>query len=123
MNRNNEIGQKGESIAVRYLSDKGFQILERNWRFKKAEVDIIAKDTIQNVLLFIEVKTRTSASFGHPSCFVDEKKEVLLYDAATAYCEGIGHDWEIRFDIIGILYYGDQYELNHIEDAFFPWDI
>lgn len=112
-------GQKGEDLAVKYLKEKGYEILETNWRFRRSEVDIIVQD--QKVLVFVEVKTRSSNYFGEPASFVSNRKKILLQDAATAYMEKINHTWEIRFDIIGILMpSASKIEIKHFEDAFFP---
>jgi len=121
--RHNDIGKKGEEIAVKSLAEAGYTILAQNWRYKRAEVDIIVKNEQENIVIFVEVKTRTSAAFGTPDSFVSEKKERLLADLAQAYCEEINHDWEIRFDIISILLIGEQQQIEHIEDAFFPSDV
>ena len=112
-----ELGNRGESLAERLLLEDGYQILERNWRFSRAEVDIIAKDG--EVLVFVEVKTRSSEIFGQPEESISPKKEALLKDAAAVYMEQIGHQWEIRFDIISILIKGDGYSIEHFKDAFF----
>lgn len=112
------MGRKGEDLAAEYLSSKGYRILERNWRWSRAEADIIAMDG--EVLVFVEVKTRTSDYFGSPEEFVSEQKELLLHDLASRYMEHIAHEWEIRFDIISVLLrdpYG--YEIRHIPDAWF----
>ncbi|RMF28311.1 MAG: YraN family protein [Bacteroidetes bacterium] len=119
MARHHEIGRKGEELAQAYLRRKGWTILETNWRYQRAEVDIIAKDG--PVLVFVEVKTRSSAAFGQPEEFITPYKEQLLTDAAHAYMEHIGHEWEIRFDFVSILLHPDgRYRLRHFPDAFFP---
>jgi len=119
MAHHNEVGQTGEALARRYLEEKGYRILEANWRYRRAEVDLIAMDGA--ILVFVEVKTRGSAAFGRPEEFVTRYKEQLLTDAAMAYMEAIGHDWELRFDIISILYQSEQdYRIEHFPDAFFP---
>lgn len=119
MAHHNEIGAKGEQIARAMLEEKGYQVLEQNWRFSRAEVDLIAKDG--EILVFIEVKTRSSDYFGQPEEFVTPTKEAFMAQAASVYMDQIGHDWEIRFDIIGILYRNkDSFSIKHIEDAFFP---
>lgn len=112
-----ELGNRGESLAEKYLLESGYQILERNWRFSRAEVDIIAKDA--EILVFVEVKTRSSDAFGKPEESVTPKKEALLKDAASVYMEQISHDWEIRFDIISILVNGEGHSIEHFKDAFF----
>ena len=114
-----ETGKKGEGLAVKFLEEKGYKILETNWRFRRSEVDIIAKDG--PILVFVEVKTRSYDYFGKPASFVSTRKKVLLQDAASAYMHEINHTWEIRFDIIGILKPATKnMEINHYEDAFFP---
>ncbi len=114
-----ETGRYGEALAVAFLKKKGFRILETNWRFSKAEIDIIAKE--KEVLVFVEVKTRSSDFFGKPEDFITKRKEQLIADAASIYMKKIGHDWEIRFDIISILLKNQKdYSIEHFEDAFFP---
>lgn len=119
MAKHNELGQIGESLASDFLVKAGFIILETNWRFSRAEIDIIAKD--RDVLVFVEVKTRSSTNFGKPESFVTFKKEKLLVDAASAYMEMIQYEWEIRFDVIGILLKKDKTpQISYYKDAFFP---
>jgi putative endonuclease len=117
MSANLELGNRGETLAEKYLHETNYQILERNWRFSRAEVDLIAKDG--EVLVFVEVKTRSSDFFGKPEESVSPKKEALLKDAAAVYMEQIGHQWEIRFDVISILIKGEGYTIEHFKDAFF----
>ena len=112
------LGIKGEELAIAFLKKKQYKILEINWRYSRAEIDIIAKDG--DVLVFIEVKTRSTNLWGDPSLAVTPKKEKLLTAAASVYMENIGHEWEIRFDIISIIINGQQKEIKHFEDAFFP---
>jgi putative endonuclease len=114
-----EIGAKGEIIAQRFLSDKGYEILARNWRYSRAEIDIIAKH--KNILIFIEVKTRSYDYFGQPEDAVTAGKEALIMDAAQRYMEKINYDWQIRFDIISIILDKslNVKVLKHFEDAFF----
>lgn len=118
MSSHHEIGERGEALAVDYLIKMGYRILEKNWRFAKAEIDIIAMD--DDILAFIEVKTRSSTSFGSPDSFVNPTKEQLITDAALAYMEKVDHDWEVRFDIVSVLLrpYREP-EIKHIRDAFF----
>ena len=114
-----KLGQWGEKVARQYLEAHGYQLLESNWRYSRAEVDIIAQLDAQ--LIFIEVKLRKNNDFGKPETFVDRRKQLFLAEAASAYCEANQHDGEIRFDVISIT--GNpstSYELRHLEDAFFP---
>ena len=72
MAEHNELGKKGEELAVKYLQEDGYEILDRNWTFQKAEIDIIAQK--DNYLAIVEVKTRSSLDFGDPQDFVKPKK-------------------------------------------------
>lgn len=114
-----ETGKRGELLAIDFLRNLNYEILEENWRFSRAEVDIIAKD--RDILVFVEVKTRSSVLFGEPEAFVDARKEQLLADAAAVYMKQIQHDWEFRFDIIAVLLPENRTPtINHFKDAFFP---
>lgn len=111
-------GKKGEDIAEEYLISQNYKILARNWRFKRSEIDIIALEN--EALVFVEVKTRSSALFGSPESFVSPRKELFMQEAASAYMELNNYHWEIRFDVIGILLNADEsVELNHYRDVFF----
>ena len=116
MAQHNDLGKQGELIAQKYLENKGYQILETNWQYSHAEIDILAlKD---DILAVIEVKTRTSDYYGKPEMFVSKKKINLLKNAANYYVKMNNLDVEIRFDIIAII--KNQYveEIEHLEDAF-----
>ena len=114
-----KLGEQGEALAQAYLLKKNYEILETNWRYSRAEIDLIVRK--DNILIFVEVKTRTDDYWGEPASFVNWKKEDLMITAASAYMEQINHEWEIRFDIVGILWRSDKdYEIKHYEDAFFP---
>ncbi len=120
MASHNEFGKNAEVIAKAYLQRKGFEILEENWQFKKAEIDIIA--LIDETLIFVEVKARSGNSFGEPEDFVNAKKQQLMSFAADEYIFLKDHEGEIRFDIISILFTNAQeYTLKHIEDAFWNY--
>lgn len=113
-----ELGKKGEDLASSFLELKGYEILERNWRFRRAEIDIIAKHNEK--LIFVEVKTRSTDFFGNPEEAVHIKKQDLIARAAGAYILKVQHDWLIRYDVISILLFPDStYSIEHIEDAFF----
>lgn len=86
MAQHNELGEKGEQLAVNYLLQKGYSIIERNYRFNKAEVDIIAKKV--DILAIIEVKTRSTADFGNPEDFVKPKQIQRLVKAVDEYVTG-----------------------------------
>jgi putative endonuclease len=119
MSKQNEIGKKGEDLAVTYLEQKGYTILERNWRFSRAELDIIAEK--DNVWVFIEVKARSYNYYGEPENSVDNQKEYMTAEAAAAYMREKNYEWEIRFDIVSILLPANEEPIiKHYEDAFFP---
>lgn len=117
MATHNDLGNKGEEIAVDFLQKNNYKILEKNWRFKKAEVDIIAIK--KGVLAVVEVKTRSSDYFGDPQDFVNQKKIQLLVEAINEYVISKNLDVEVRFDIIAILRNQEKFEINHLKDAFF----
>lgn len=118
MSIKHDIGNKGEEIAEKYLINKGYIILEKQWRYNRAEIDLICKK--DGALIFVEVKSRTSIAFGPPEDFVTNKKKKLMSAAASAYMTKINHEWFIRFDVISIIiHHDDSHELQHFEDAFF----
>lgn len=119
MARHNETGKEGEQMALELLRLKGYEIVAVNWRYKRLEIDLIAR--AGSTLVFVEVKTRSYAYFGRPEAFIDNKKEKRLARAAAAYMQQSGHDWAIRFDVVAILCHKKKaWEIEHIEDAFFP---
>ena len=116
MAQHNELGKKGEQLAIDFLIEKGYKILDKNWRYLKAEVDIIAQK--ETVLAVVEVKTRSSDSFGNPQDFVNPKKIKLLVSAMNEYVIRKDLDVEVRFDIIAILKKNNQFKIEHLKDAF-----
>ena len=113
----NDLGKLGEEMAVEFLQKNGYEILETNWTFQKAEIDIIAKK--ENTLAIIEVKTRSSLDFGLPQDFVKPKKIQLLVKAVNEYVISKDLDIEVRFDIIAVHKEGSTFEIEHIMDAFY----
>ena len=113
----NDLGKLGEELSVEYLQKQGYEILETNYVFQKAEIDIIAKK--ENVLAVIEVKTRSSLDFGLPQDFVKPKKIQLLVKAVNEYIVSNDLDVEVRFDIIAVHKEGKNFNIEHLEDAFF----
>lgn len=111
------LGRAGENLAVEYLSEHGYTILEQNWRWKKSELDIIAKKG--RTLVIVEVKTRSYDSMGAPEEAVGRDKEKILLDAANQYAIHIGHDWAVQIDIISIIIEGESSRLRHYEDAIY----
>ena len=120
MAEHNELGKLGEELAVDFLIEKGYDILETNWTFQKAEVDIIALK--ENILAVVEVKTRSSVDFGSPQDFVKPKKIKLLVKAINEYVVSNDLDVEVRFDIIAVHAKGREFEFEHLEEAFYYFD-
>ena len=118
MSKHSKIGIKGEQIAAKFLLNKGYIILHNNWRSGQKEIDIIAlKD---DVLVIVEIKTRTNLDFGFPEEAVTRKKQSFLKSAAAAFIDNNPKYEIIRFDIISILMNGDQVkEIVHFEEAFY----
>lgn len=117
----NQIGAWGEAKAAHFLQAKGYEILDENWTFGKCEVDLIC--LYKGVMVFVEVKTRSSSAFGRPEEFVDQRKQNLMQTAAEAYLRAVDYKGEIRFDIVAILIKSDEtYEIEHIEDAFWSYE-
>jgi putative endonuclease len=117
MAEHNDFGKLGEQYAVDYLLKKGYTICYRNYRYLKAEVDIIARKN--NVLVIIEVKARSTNFINSISDLVSQKKIKLLVSAADHYVNSNDLDVEIRFDIITIMKEKSGFKLSHIEDAFY----
>lgn len=118
MAEHNELGIAGENLAVKHLKKQGYSIVDRNWRYGKEEIDIIAKK--DDTLVVVEVKTRHSDFFGEPHQFVSRSKQQHLIKAANAYVEKHDLDVEVRFDIIGIVLNQREERIEHLEGAFQP---
>jgi|TARA_B110000240_G_C13470511_1_gene440728 putative endonuclease len=116
MAQHNELGKKGEQLAIDYLVEKGYTILDKNWRFQKAEIDIIAQK--ENTLAVVEVKTRSSDYFGNPQDFVNPKKIQLSVSAINEYVISKDLNVDVRFDIIAIIKTEKETKIEHLEDAF-----
>jgi putative endonuclease len=111
-----KIGDKGEDFAIKILESKNYEILERNYRFKRSEIDVIALHN--NLLIFIEVKSLHSFHHGYPEEQVNQSKINKILEAAEHYIFAINWQKDIRFDVMSIdLYNPEQY--FHIEDAFY----
>jgi putative endonuclease len=113
-----ELGRKGEELAVAHLKSIGYEILELNWRSHHLEIDIIARDG--NELVIVEVKARGTDSYEHPSEAVSNKKIRFLVNAAEAYIQEKDLNLDTRFDVISIIFYGRDFGIEHFKDAFYP---
>ncbi|MBL7927394.1 MAG: YraN family protein [Bacteroidia bacterium] len=114
----NSLGNEGENTALQFLKNKGYQIIATNYRYLKAEIDIIAQWKQQ--LIFIEVKTRSSSVFGMPQDAVGIKKQKLMIEAAHNYILQNQLRNEARFDVVAIIKTKSGTEIIHVEDAFYP---
>ncbi len=112
------LGKKGEEIAQQHLITLGYQILETNWYFHHYELDIVARDGDE--LVIVEVKARSRSSYEHPSEAITKRKIGFLVNAAEAYIQQHNSDLDTRFDVISIIFLGNDFNLEHIKDAFYP---
>ena len=117
MATHNDLGLEGEIMASAYLVKKGFVIREKNWRFHRAEIDIIAQKG--KILSVVEVKTRSSRLFGEPQDFITPQKIKLLKRAINYYVQKEDLDVEVRFDVIAIVTNRFETSLVHLDDAFY----
>ncbi|MBL7473961.1 YraN family protein [Robertkochia sediminum] len=117
MSVHHEFGKWAETQAVLYLEAQGYEVLERNYRYDRAEVDIIAK--YADRIIIAEVKARSTDYFGDPHDFISRKKVRLLVKAANHYIRSNGLDQEVRFDAIAIVKQGSGFRVVHLEDAFY----
>jgi len=115
---NNATGKLGEDLAALYLAKKGFEIIERNYRIKRFEIDIIAKH--QQELVFIEVKTRRNDLVA-PELAVNKAKQLKLAEAANLYLENISSNLPLRFDVVSVVFKKNKINIEHFEDAFYPF--
>ena len=115
-----EIGKEGERLALKYLEDNGFKIVARNYRFGKGEIDIIAEDTGDNFLVFVEVKTRLSLGYGAPEYAITKQKIKQIKKVAELYLyEKKIREKECRFDVIAIVLSNNEKPiLTHYKNAF-----
>jgi putative endonuclease len=116
-NRRHVLGLYGERVAGNYLSSIGYEILERNWRCSLGEIDLIARDESRYV--FVEVKTRNGAGFGHPLEAITEIKLSRLRRLVSEWCRsrqlsGI----DVRIDAVSVLVEQGQVKLEHIKQVF-----
>ena len=122
MAEHNIIGQIGEELAAKIMREKGFRVVDMNWKFGHLEMDVIAVS--KKEIAFVEVKTRTSSYGGkRPEEFVDELKRRRMAAAANAYIKFHKIELTPRFDIIGITMDATTHEVKevtHLEDAFLP---
>lgn len=114
-----ELGRMAEDLAVDYYKKNGYSIVVRNYRYQKAEVDLIVRKA--NYLVAVEVKARSTAYFGAPEKFITPKKVKLLVMAMDAYVNQNNLDVEIRFDVMSYLLCDGKWVCNPIQNAFYPF--
>ena len=112
MNRNDLIGKQGEEAAREYLRQRGYSIVERNWRCPFGEIDIVARDG--DTLVFVEVKRRSSSGYGGAEGALTQHKQRRIVAAARMYLARSGSDLPVRFDLVAI----DRGRINLFKDAF-----
>ncbi|MCU0419873.1 MAG: YraN family protein [Cyclobacteriaceae bacterium] len=111
-------GREGEARAAAFLEAKGYTVLERNYRHKRSEIDLIVKKDAW--IVFVEVKLRTSDSFGYPEEFVNRKKVMRILEGAEYYTYVNRWEGPVRYDIVSIRQLPNEAEeIRHIEDAFY----
>lgn len=116
MAKHNDLGKLGEDLAAKYMLNKGYKILDRNWVYLKKELDIVATDG--KILVVVEVKSRSTDYFEHPTDAITLSKIKFLCRAAQGYVDLRDIDMEVRFDIISVIKRNEKFEIEHIEDAF-----
>lgn len=117
MANHNDLGKKGEQLAVEFLLKNDYDIVARNFIYQKAEVDIIAQKG--DILAVVEVKTRTSADFGDPQQFLKPKQMQRIIKAVDFFVNDNMLDVEVRFDIIAIVRNKKETTLEHLENAYY----
>lgn len=122
MATHNDFGKEAEIFAAEYLVKNNYNILDKNWRFGKAEVDIIAIDNSKNELTIIEVKALISDNLKNPEEAVNKSKKKLLLIAADEYIKKKSIELETRFDIISLVRQNSQWKINHIQNAFTAYE-
>jgi putative endonuclease len=118
MAESHNLGQKGEDLAADHLKKAGFKMLFRNWKWGKHEIDIIAEN--KDLILFVEVKTRSEDYQMHPVTAITIAKQKSIIYAADGYLQRFNINKESRFDVITIIKKGESYLIDHIENAFYP---
>jgi putative endonuclease len=117
MARHLETGQRGETLAAEHLTAQGYEIVARNYRAGRGEIDLIVRRG--DWLVFVEVKTRTNLAYGYPEAAVSERKAALVVATAEAYVFEVDWKKHIRFDVVAVVFSPAGTQLEHFEDAFY----
>ncbi|MCG8573416.1 MAG: YraN family protein [Flavobacteriales bacterium] len=118
MAEHNQLGKSGEELAAKYLKEKGYRVLDRNYRFKGSEVDLFCE--FDNQLVVVEVKTRQSSYLAGPEETVSISKQRSIIKVTNQYIMEREIDWECRFDIVSVILNSKELKIDHLEDAFYP---
>ena len=113
-----EIGELGEKLAQQFLRKLGYKILATNWYYGHLELDIVAQDG--NELVIVEVKSRSGIRYEHPAEAITNAKIKRVVEAADGYIQEMDIKIETRFDVITVIFFGQKHELEHFKDAFYP---
>lgn len=117
MSESYQLGRKGEAEAARFLTQNNYKILEKNYRYRKAEVDLIVQKN--KTLIAVEIKTRSSDFFGNPALFLKTKQQQRIVEAINYYVKHNNLDVEVRFDVISIVKNKGGFEIQHLKNAFY----
>ncbi len=112
------LGRIGEDAACEYLAERGFEVLQRNWRSRSGEIDVVAR--CGGTVVFAEIKSRTGTAFGEPEESVTPRKAGRIRMLASEYLAGSEVHGEVRFDVIAVMLdrSGRVLEIRHVPDAF-----
>ncbi len=113
-----EIGEMAEGLAENYLIRQGYKIHDKNWYYGHLELDIVAQDGDQ--LVIVEVKSRNGLRYEHPSEAITNAKIRRVVEAADAYIREKDCNLETRFDVVTVIFFEQKFELEHFKDAFYP---
>lgn len=118
MAKKDELGRKGEDLAVQYLQGRGFDVIDRNWRCDQGEIDVIARQ--DDAVVFVEVKTRSSTAYGHPFEAITLSKMARMRRLAAAWCaQAQPRPANIRIDAIAIIAPRNaQAQIEHLQGVF-----
>lgn len=110
-------GKEAENLAADFLKQQGYEIVERNYRYQRSEIDLIVRK--ENWLVFVEVKMRSSDAFGYPEEFVDYRKAKNIVYGAEHYTFEQNYEGNVRYDVVAISLRNGKPEIRHFEDAFY----
>lgn len=110
-------GKEAENLAADFLKQQGYEIVARNYRYQRSEIDLIVRK--ENWLVFVEVKMRSSDAFGYPEEFVDYRKAKNIVFGAEQYTFEQNYEGNVRYDVVAISMRNGKPEIRHFEDAFY----